>query len=346
MENRVFSHVELRNITLPGRVVRSATELFCSYPDGHMHPYEIQTYRELAEAGLGMIITAHTCVSPEGRSNIYQNAAWSDEYIDELELTAKTAGANKTPVILQLGHGGMKAENNNGGLRVYTPDNMTETEISGVVEAFATAALRAKTAGFSGVMLHAAHMYLLSQFFYPEYNHRTDGYGGNAEKRFRIVREIFERIKETCGESFPVFMKINGDDRENTAEYHRDVVYALNLCAKLGMDAAEISGYDSARRGRPDKPYFIDNISALHIETSLPLIAVGGVRTIDDINALLDRGAVAVSMSRPFLQDPQVLSCLVRGEGSGCTGCCFCFTPLDPNSDRMIRCPNRKTNNF
>lgn len=341
MDNRIFSPTELRNITLSGRVVRSATEMFCSYKDAHVHPFEIQTYGELAKSGVGMIVTAHTCVSPEGRSNMYQNAAWSDEYIDDLRAIVKAA--DKIPVVLQIGHGGMKGANGNGNLPVYTPDNMTETEISGVTEAFAQAAKRAKTAGFSGVMLHAAHMYLLSCFFYEEYNRRTDRYGGSWEKRFRIIREIFERVKITCGDDFPIFIKINGDDRENTAEYHRDLVYALNLCDKIGMDAAEISGYDSARRGIPDKPYFIDNIAALHTETALPLIAVGGVRTPEDVENLLDAGAVAVSMSRPFLQNPNILSDFVRGKSSECTGCGYCFKPIEPNSVKIVRCPNRKT---
>lgn len=342
MENKLFSPLTLCNITLHGRAVRSATELFCSYPDAHVHPFEFEVYRELANAPLGMIITAHTCVAPEGRSNRYQNAVWSDDYLEDSRKIASAASANGTPVILQLGHGGMKAEGNNDGLRVYTPDNMTETEIAGVVKAFGAAAKRAVQAGFSGVMLHAAHMYLLSQFFYPEYNHRSDRYGGSAEKRFRIIREIYEEIKTVCGDDLPVFMKINGDDRENTAAYHEDIVTVLNLCDRLGMDAAEISGWDSARRGVPGKPYFIDNIAKLHTETELPLIAVGGIRTMADIDALFDVGACAVSMSRPLLQNPQVLSELAAGKASGCTGCCFCFSPLKLDAERIVRCPHKK----
>ena len=60
----LHEHVVLRGITLSGRVVRSATELFCSYPDGHVHPYEFSVYDELSRSGAGMILTAHTCVSP------------------------------------------------------------------------------------------------------------------------------------------------------------------------------------------------------------------------------------------------------------------------------------------
>ncbi len=342
MVHKLFSPLPLRNITLPGRAVRSATELFCSYPDAHVHPYEFEIYRELSCASLGMIITAHTCVAPEGRSNRYQNAIWSDEYLEDARRIASAATANGTPVILQLGHGGMKAEGNNDGLRVYTPDNMTETEIAGIVKSFGEAAKRAVQAGYSGVMLHGAHMYLLSQFFYPEYNHRSDCYGGSAENRFRIIREIYEEIKNVCGDHFPVFLKINGDDRKNTEEYHKDLVTVLNICDRLGMDAVEISGWDSARRGIPEQPYFIDNLTRLHNETAVPLIAVGGIRTLSAIDTLFEAGACAVSMSRPLLQNPGILSDLAEGKSSGCTGCCFCFSPLKLDSAKIIRCPHKK----
>ena len=342
MEHKLFTPLSLRSIRLPGRAVRSATEMFCSYPDAHVHPFEVDIYRELADSALDMILTAYTCVSPEGRSNLYQNAVWSDEFLDDARAIAEAGSACGTPVVLQLGHGGMKGEGNNGGLPVYTPDNMTEEQIADVVKAFGAAAMRAKMTGYAGVMLHAAHLYLLSQFFYPEYNHRSDRYGGSAENRFRITRECFEEIKTVCGDDFPVFMKINGDDRENTAEYHDDIVTVLNLCDRLGMDAAEISGWDSARHGVPEQPYFLENIRKLHNETALPLIAVGGVRTMAGIDALMDAGACAVSMSRPLLQNPQVIRGLTEGKESGCTGCCFCFSPLKTDAARIIRCPHRK----
>ncbi|MBE6614030.1 MAG: hypothetical protein E7631_01815 [Ruminococcaceae bacterium] len=342
MTHKLFTPLPLRHITLPGRAVRSATELFAASPDAHLPAYELEVYKELSVQPLGMIITAHTCVSPEGRSNLYQNAVWADEYLAETAAIAEAAQANGVPAVMQLGHGGMKAENHNGGRRVYTPDNMTKEEIASVVKAFGQAAARAMKAGFSGVMLHAAHMYLLSQCFYPEYNHRTDEYGGSAENRFRIIREIIEEIKTVCGDDTPVFMKINGDDRNNTEEYHRDIVTVLQLCETMGLEAAEISGWSSARQGMPEEPYFIHNIRRLRKETALPLIAVGGIRTMDDIEDLFDAGADAVSMARPFLQDPGVLHRLAEDKPSGCIGCCACFKPLKLDADPIVRCPHRK----
>ncbi|MBR3999067.1 MAG: hypothetical protein IKI93_12075, partial [Clostridia bacterium] len=196
----LFSPLKLKNMELPGRIVRSATELFCASPEAHPHPAEYRVYERLGEQPLGMIITAHTCVSPEGHSNLWQNAVWSDEYLADTERIAGNAQKHGVPCVMQLGHGGMKAEGNNGGLPVYTPDNMTRDQIRDVVRAFGEAALRAKKSGMTGVMLHGAHQYLLSQFFYPKYNHRTDSYGGCALNRFRIIAEALDEIKKVCGD--------------------------------------------------------------------------------------------------------------------------------------------------
>ena len=335
-----FTPIRLRNITLPGRIARSATELFCSEPDGHVYNYEYGVFDELSRHPFGLIIASHTCVSPEGRSNPWQNGIWSDEFIPDQTRIAQAAKQNGVPCILQIGHGGMKAKENNGGRPVYTPDNMTKAQIADVVNAFGAAGARAKQCGFDGVMLHGAHMYLLSQFFYPEVNHRTDEYGGSARNRFRITEEAFLAVKKCAGDDFPVFMKINGDDKNGSEEYTRDLAEVLRLCNILGMDAAEISGYDSARKGRPDKPYFFETVKRLREECDIPLIEVGGIRTKEEIERILASGIEMVSMSRPVLCQPDVIERLWNGEAVKCTGCCYCFNPFDKAGG--IRCPNGK----
>lgn len=334
----LFSPLKLKNITLPGRIVRSATELFCSYPDAHVFHAEYTVYEKLGEQPLGLIISAHTCVSPEGRSNVWQNAIWEDEYIADSEKIAQAAQAHGVPAIMQLGHGGIKAQGNNGGYAIYTPDNMTVQQIQNVVKAFGAAALRAKTAGFSGVMLHGAHHYLLSQFFYPHYNHRTDAYGGSAVNRFRIISEALDAIRESCGNDYPVFLKINGDDLDDTPEYHADLVTALNTVADR-LDAVEISGWYSAKDGVPEKPYFLENVRNLTNELALPIIEVGGMRSAHDMLQAIEAGASAVSLSRPLLCEPDFPTKLRDNENavSVCRGCGFCYKPLDHSTP--IRCP-------
>ena len=334
----LFAPLSLKRISLPGRLIRSATELFGSTPDAHIRPVEVEIYRRLGEEPLGMILTSHTCVSPEGRSNPYQNAVWDDGYLPDAEAIAQAGGKRGVPVVMQIGHGGMKAEGNNGGLPVLTPDNMTHEQIRSLVRAFGEAALRARKAGMAGIMLHGAHLYLLSQFFYPKFNHRTDAYGGCALNRFRVLREIMEEVLTVCGGSCPLFLKINGDDEGNTEEYHRDLVEALRSAEGL-LDAVEISGWHSAPLGVAEKPYFLDNVRRLSREIGTPVIEVGGFRSAPAMLEAIEAGACAVSVCRPLLCEPDFPTKIRDRDGvvSRCVGCGFCFGPYDPASG--IRCP-------
>jgi 2,4-dienoyl-CoA reductase-like NADH-dependent reductase (Old Yellow Enzyme family) len=305
-----FSPVSFRHITLPGRLVRSATELFCSSPDGHVVNKEIAAYEALSEEPFGLIITAHTCVSPEGRSNAGQNAVWDDIYMEDQSEIASIIHRGGSKIILQTGHGGMKAEGYNGGRMVYTPDNMTQKQIRETVRAFADAAVRAKSCGFDGIQLHAAHMYLLSQFFYPQYNHRTDVYGGSSENRFRIIREIAEAVKTACGDDFPVFIKINSDNIVDGEQYFRDLCGAANVCDSIGIEGFELSGYNSAPGGTPDGPYFFETAKRLMTHTDLPLMLVGGIRKREEVDEILASGIKTVSFSRPVLQHSDFIGLL------------------------------------
>lgn len=334
----LFSPLQLKNITLPGRIVRAATEYFCALPDGHTAPCEYEVYRKLGRQPLGLILTGNTCVSPEGRSNLWQNALWSDAYLPDAARIAQEAQAYGVPAIMQLGHGGSRGEGNNGGLYVLTPDTMTVQEIRGVVRAFRDAALRAKQAGMRGVMLHCAHGFLLSQFFYPAYNHRTDCYGGSAQNRFRIIREIMEAVKSACGDDYPLLIKINVTDEEQTEAYYTDLTAVLTEVGDL-VDAVETSGWNAIESGVAHKPYFIDAVKRLHNDIQVPLIGVGGFRDAENMLSALRAGASAVSISRPLLCEPDFPTKLrdTTDAVSKCKGCGYCLNPLDLS--RMIRCP-------
>ena len=321
---RIAQPLELPRLTLPGRVARSATELFCSTAEGHVTQFEYQAYRELAEQPLGLIITGHTCVSPEGRANPGQDAIYGDEFMEEQRQIARIAKRFGVPCVLQVGHGGPKARGSNGGLPVYSPDSMTEGQIREVISAFGEAALRARECGFDGVQIHAAHEYLLSTFLYPQYNHRTDAYGGSGNRRFRIVREVLAEIKRVCGDKFPVFMKINGDNVQEPEVYFRDLCAAAETCLAEGLEALEISGYHSCPKGAPEQPLFLETALRLRRETDLPLMLVGGIRTLADMEQALNGGLQMVSLCRPLLRQPDFLRRLLAGEPSACVGCNRC----------------------
>lgn len=305
-----FSPVSFRNITIPGKFVRSATEFFCATPEGHVADKEFKAYEELAKQPFGLIISGHTCVSPEGRSNQGQNAVWDDKFIEDQSCLADTVHRGGGKILLQIGHGGMKAERSNNGLPVYTPDNMSLIQIRETVGAFTAAARRAQKAGFDGIQLHAAHMYLLSQFFYPQYNHRTDAYGGPCANRFRIIREITEAVKTACGDRFPVFIKINGDNISDREQYFNDICEAANICDASGIEGLELSGYESIKQGIPEAPYFFENAKRIICHTDLPLMLVGGIRKISEVDEILASGIKTVSFCRPVMQRNDFLESL------------------------------------
>ena len=220
------------------------------------------------------------------------------------------------------------------GLKILTPDNMTHDDIRSTVEHFVNAAVRAKKAGFDGVQLHGAHGYLLSQFFYPEFNHREDDYGGSAENRFRITMEIAAAIKYVCGDDFPVFLKLNSTDKPLSdvkpcsAHYFSDLVTALRLSAEVGIEAVELSGYHSSPAGIAEKPYFFDIAMKLAGSSPVPIFLVGGMRSASDAENALEFGIKAVSFCRPFICDRDFAFNLLRGKRSECIGCNKCFSDV------------------
>lgn len=326
-----FEKIELKNLVLNGRILQSATESCYSSADGHVTDREIAMYADFATRPLGMIISGHTSISPNGKSGLYQNTLWNDSCKDEYRrlTNAVHSASPNAKIILQIGHGGARAAHRVSGCQMITPDSATASQISEVIGEFVSAAVTAKYCGYDGVQLHAAHGYLLSDWFYPEQNHRSDKYGGNAVNRFRIISEIIEKIKASCGDNFPIFIKINCTDEKMTEQYFSDLCTAINIGAELGLEAVELSGYNANPAGIPKAPYFLNVASKLRSKTELPLILVGGIRTVSDIELIFSRGIEMVSICRPFICQHDFIERIFSGEKAKCINCNKCFSIYD-----------------
>jgi len=326
-----FDKVKLKNITLNGRILQSATESCYSTADGHVTDREIEMYTDFASHPLGMIISGHTSISKNGKSGLYQNTLWDDSREDEYKkITEAVHNTSKSAkIILQIGHGGAKAGLRAEGCPLITPDTANSEQIKEIINEFVSAAVIAKRCGYDGVQIHAAHGYLLSDWFYPARNHRSDAYGGSAENRFRIIGEIIEVIKSACGDSFPVFMKINCTDENISDEYFSDLCRAVNIAASLGLEAVELSGYHANPAGIPKAPYFLDTAVKLRDKTDLPIILVGGIRTVEDIDNILSHGIEMVSVCRPFICQRDFIERIFSGEKAKCINCNKCFSIYD-----------------
>lgn len=329
---KAFEPITLSHLTLKNHFVRSATHDYMQQDDGLISEAQLDLYEELALNQVGMIITGHLYVSSEGRASADQNSIASDEVLPQLTQLVKRVTSHGSALIAQLAHAGAKA-------RVKRPvgpspltlrddvtcHELTIGEIHQLKEAFIQAAIRAQKAGFTGVQVHMAHGYLLSEFITPEYNWRTDEYGGNVENRFRLAREILLGIKEACGEDYPVFVKINSNVLTEDAAYEQDLVYILNQCHLLKVEAVELSGCDFFQKKRHDHLYYLERAKRLKQQVDILLILVGGIRTLEDVEQVLAADIELVSMSRPFICEPDLIQRFKEKQEAKCVTCNSCY---------------------
>jgi 2,4-dienoyl-CoA reductase-like NADH-dependent reductase (Old Yellow Enzyme family) len=217
---------------------------------------------------------------------------------------------------------------------------MTTQDIREIVDAFAGAARRAKSAGFDGVQVHSAHGYLLSQFLSPIYNRRRDEYGEDVRNRARIHLEIYDAVRQAVGKDYPILIKMNCRDFAENGLSLEDSVQIAGLFAGAGFDAIELSGgLLTNKELSPCRPginsvdkeaYFKEEARVFKQEVGIPLILVGGVRSIEVAEQLIADGvADYISMSRPFIREPDLVNRWKAGDRSrsSCKSDNLCFRP-------------------
>ena len=350
--SKLFETGMIKNLKLPNRFVRSATYECLAADDGAVTPALKEFYATLARGGIGLIMTSHAFVRPEGQAGPRQLGAYKDDLIDGLGELADTVHHHGGRIALQIAHAGTYgfekltgktpwAASEFEGLAKTPRRVMTADDIRAVTEAFAAAAGRARAAGFDGVQIHSAHGYLLSQFLSPHYNRRTDDYGGDSGKRARIHLEVYRAVREAVGDDFPVMIKMNSRDFVENGLELDDSVRAAKMLAAEGIDAIEISGgtvvgtkLSPSRVGikSADKEaYFREEARAFRREIDIPLILVGGMRSFEVAEKFVDEGtADFISMSRPLIREPDLIGRWKSGDRSPakCVSDNLCFTPF------------------
>ena len=165
MPSNLFSAGQIGTMTLPNRVIRSATQDPFGHRDGTCAPEQVALYRDIAAAGTGAIITAYSYISPEARSTgIQVGFATEEQRASQKEVLDAVHEAGGR-LILQLMHAGMNVfmpEKHVVGGKLLAPNDMETTEITAedmakIKADFVDAAKAAKELGFDGIQLHCAH---------------------------------------------------------------------------------------------------------------------------------------------------------------------------------------------
>jgi 2,4-dienoyl-CoA reductase-like NADH-dependent reductase (Old Yellow Enzyme family) len=349
--NRLFESAAINSMKLRNRFVRSATWEAMATADGAVTPRLIDTIAALAKGGVGLIISGHAYIRPEGQAGPKQMSASQDELIPGLRQMAAAAHNHGAKMVLQVAHAGYFAAHHLSGAppfavsaavkldevprRELTPDDIHE-----VVHAFAAAAARAKAAGFDGVQIHSAHGYLFNQFLSPLFNRRTDAYGGSLENRVRVHLETIGAVRQAVGATYPVLIKLNGRDYAEGGLELEESVEAAALMEQAGLDAVELSSgmtqfsrFGSARThitNQKKEAYNQEEARVFKQRLEIPLILVGGIRSLAVAEGLVARGVCDfISMSRPFIREPDLVNRWQSGDRrkAACTSDNLCFGP-------------------
>lgn len=347
----LFEPAKIGTMEVPNRFVRSATWEGMATPEGAATPKLVETMAALAKGGVGLIVSGHAYVQPEGQAGPFQLGAHKDELVPGLRQMAAAAHANGAKIALQMAHAGCFAAEALTGLKPLSVSEsvpsdevprqaMSVADIRGLAAAFAAAAARAREAGFDAVQIHSAHGYLLSQFLSPLHNRRTDAYGGPLENRVRAHREVLAAVRRAVGPDFPVLVKINCEDFVDGGLTVADALAAALMLEADRLDAVELSGgvlrsikMSPARMGiksEEKEAYHRQQAGVFRGKLGIPLILVGGVRSFGLAERFVDEGLCDfISMSRPFIREPGLVARWRAGDRrkAECKSDNLCFAP-------------------
>ncbi|MBQ6774552.1 MAG: NADH:flavin oxidoreductase [Synergistaceae bacterium] len=331
MTRKIFEQVNLHNLTLKNRLIRSATWEGLAEFDGSISDETYEIYRKLSSGGVGAVITGFTDVSQDDFYIHGMMRLSRDELIPQYKTLTDIIHSNGCPVISQLAMGAYYRKLPNGLVRQIEPDDMTQDEIRHVIDLFINAAIRAKKSNFDGVQIHAAHFFFLSRFISPAMNRRDDLYGGNIINRSRILTEILHGIKSSAPE-LHVTIKINSSDFTRGGLTNHESLEICKILADSGIDSIEVSGNGTSVSGvkaHINEAYFLDFAAELANIISVPVILVGGLRSLETMQKILDSTKIELlSLSRPLLREPDLPGKLLDGTSSEsqCISCNACYS--------------------
>jgi len=316
----LFSPLSFAGLTLRNRIAMPPMWSGKATPEGLVTPAIVEYHRVRAAAGTGLIIVEHSFVHPQGRHSSTQIGVHDDSCIEGLSRLASAIKAEGAVACLQISHAGARASSRLTGLPVAAPSAvttiretnpdapvaLTKAQIDEVVEAFALAARRARTAGFDAVEIHAAHGFLLSQFLSPLTNHRTDEYGSDHDGRSRIHLEVLAAVRQRAGGDFPVFVRLGMHDERPGGLTLSPACWTAAQLESAGAALIDVSGglvgSDDPGRG---PGYFVGYAEALKAVVTIPVLVAGGISDPSMADLIIrSRRADVVGIGRAMLEDP------------------------------------------
>ncbi len=334
---------------LPNRFVKAAMSEGMADAGNRATPRLENLYRRWAESGAGLLLSGNIQVDRwhlERPGNVVADDESGLAALSALAVAGKSKGAH---FWAQLGHTGRQVVDainpaplapsevevdvlRGAGYSFARPRAMTETEIKLAVEQFAIAAALAKRAGFTGVQLHGAHGYLISQFLSPLTNRRGDRWGGPLENRARFLLAVIAAVREAVGKDFPIGLKLNSSDFQRGGFSFEECLAVVKMLNASGLDLLELSGgsleqpkvvgvalKDEGEDGKRTstarrEAYFVALAGAVRAVATMPVMVTGGFRSVQAMSEALRNGELDLGgIGRPLIADPLTPAKLLAG---------------------------------
>jgi 2,4-dienoyl-CoA reductase-like NADH-dependent reductase (Old Yellow Enzyme family) len=345
--------MRLRNrIALPPLTTNSGS------PAGLVTDETVQFYKERSK-DVGLVIVEATAVRQDGRIVPGSLGLWDEGQVSGIAHLAETIKKAGAAAVVQLNHAGARCFPSGGEMQGASPSGfafrpdvvpfvMRPEQIADLVSDFAASAGRAAEAGFDGVEIHGAHLYLISQFLSPLTNHRNDRYGEDAEARAAFALEVLRAARERLGSGYPIFFRLNALENVEGGQTPEDALAVSRILAEAGADALDVSLITQGSWQEIDGRRFLVPSTAFPKEvppgknialaasmreaTGLPVIGVGKLGdSAVAAEAVRNAQVDIVALGRQMIADPDSAGKILAGKDDEvipCEECMSCFASL------------------
>ncbi len=353
----LFSPFRIGNIELKNRIVMPPMATHFADLDGSVNDRHIAYYVERARGGVGYITSEHTGVLKQGRAFPNMALIDADQQIPSFKKLVEAIHQESGKIVIQINHAGRQTSSSVTGspivapsaipcpVRKEMPHAISFEEIQKIVEAFGEAARRVKETGADGVEIHMAHGYLINQFLSPFSNKREDEYGGDADRRMRMAIDVLRTVRNQVGPDFTVLCRLSADEYVEGGLKLEDTKEIAKALERNGADALHISACVAASGYLNHPPYYAEEGVFVHLAqgikstVSIPVIAVGRIRTPELANKILEeRKADLISMGRALIADPYLPLKALEGRADDIVPCISCNRCIQSIRKGALQC--------
>ena len=312
----------------------------------------LNLYRRWSEGGCGLLISGNVMVDRyniEGAGNVILEEKNFRDQKNMLKRWTDISTRNDTHFWMQLSHAGRQTPGSINssplapssvrlkipGRKFGLPLEMSSEDIKNTINQFVFAAKAAKDVGFTGIQIHSAHGYLLSQFLSPNINIRKDEWGGSIKNRSRLLVQIIRSCRKELGNDFPISVKLNSSDFQKGGFSDEESITVAKILNDEKIDLLEISGgtYEQAKFLGYDKlavkpkknislkkntiareAYFLSYAEKISLQSNVPIMVTGGFRSQIGMNAALSSVCQMIGVARPLCADPKAVKKLLLQE--------------------------------